>query len=779
MSEVSSKTVLCVDHGLFLPLAIKLADSFQRVLYYSPWEKGFPILNDCIIGDGYDNIERVDDIWEHLKDVDLFIFPDLQHSGLQLHLESLGKRVWGSREGDDLELRRSFLKKTQKKLGLEVPDYKTITGIANLRTYLKAYEDQFVKISRYRGVMETFHHLNYEQSQPILDHLAVMFGPLQNEVPFLVEGPIKTDLEVGYDGWSIDGQWPDVGLQGWEAKDKALIASVQDYSKMPEEVTSINEALSPVLKKYRYRNFLSTEIRVADKPFLIDITCFSEDTEVLTNNGWKRFQELIPDDEVCTLNHLTNAIEYHLPSKYISYRFEGELISISNRKRDLELLVTPNHTVWGIAYSGKWWAGRADMIPHTLSIPRTGLWNGVELAHYVLPEYVKSWHSGKGRGIDRTFHREAVKLPMDAWLRFLAIYLSEGCSSQSQVNISQTKYKKEIGKILEELPFKWTEHKKGFSCSDVQLADHVRQYGLRYEKYIPDFVKQLSSRQIDLFLTSYCLGDGHMKHGNRNISTPSERTANDIQELFLKCGSVASVKRLPYKGMPVALSGGKYICSRDSFLVMERKRFQSFHLNGWASNRCSLYLHKVPYAGMVYDVEVENHILYVRRNGKACWSGNCRAPSPGIEIHMEIWDNLAEIIWHGAAGEMVGPVMTAQFGVECMIDHTGNEERWRVLEIPKEAEPWVKLYSACKHNDLHCIPPFPHSHDTIGAVVGIGDTVEDAIAHLKSTVELLKDQPVSIHVDALYDILKDIHSAEKKGIEFSEQAVPEPEVALQ
>lgn len=429
MSEVSSKTVLCVDHGLFLPLAIKLAESFQRVLYYSPFEKGFPILNDCVLGDGYENVERVDDIWENLKDVDLFVFPDLQHSGLQLHLESLGKRVWGSREGDDLELRRSFLKKTQEKLGLEVPDYKTITGIANLRTYLKAYEDQFVKISRYRGVMETFHHLTYEQSQPILDHLAVMFGPLQNEVPFLVEGPIKTDIEVGYDGWCIDGEWPDTGLQGVEAKDKALIASVQEYKDMPEEVTSINEALSPVLKKYRYRNFLSTEIRVADKPFLIDITT--------------------------------------------------------------------------------------------------------------------------------------------------------------------------------------------------------------------------------------------------------------------------------------------------------------------------------------------------------------RAPSPGIEIHMELWRNLPEIIWHGANGEMIEPKATAQFGVECMIDHTGNEDRWRVLEIPKEAEPWVKLYSACKHNDLHCIPPFPHSHDTIGAVVGIGDTVEDAIAHLKSTVELLKDQPVSIHVDALYDILKDIHSAEKKGIEFSDQAVPEPEVALQ
>jgi len=33
----------------------------------------------------------------------------------------------------------------------------------------------------------------------------------------------------------------------------------------------------------------------------------------------------------------------------------------------------------------------------------------------------------------------------------------------------------------------------------------------------------------------------------------------------------------------------------------------------------------ITYSGVVYCVEVPNHIIFVRRNGKACWCGNCEA----------------------------------------------------------------------------------------------------------------------------------------------------------
>ena len=34
-------------------------------------------------------------------------------------------------------------------------------------------------------------------------------------------------------------------------------------------------------------------------------------------------------------------------------------------------------------------------------------------------------------------------------------------------------------------------------------------------------------------------------------------------------------------------------------------------------------IEKVPYSGKIYDVTVPNHILFICRNGKTVWSGNC------------------------------------------------------------------------------------------------------------------------------------------------------------
>jgi hypothetical protein len=430
LKDLSDRCVCVVDHGLFVELAIRLSRDFGKVYYTVPsWERGFPLINDAIIGNGFDEITWVDEIWDVIDEVDLFVFPDVLHSGLQLHLESMGKRVWGSRKADTLEIRRAHLKKVQEELGMHHPKYEIVRGMANLRDYLKYHPDQYVKLSKYRGMMETFHHTEYAQTEPILDQLAVKFGSVKEVVPFLVEDPVVTDIEVGYDGYCVDGRFPSFGIQGYEVKDKSLIASVQKYEEMPEEITIVNEVLAPVLKDYRYRNFWSTEIRVKD--------------------------------------------------------------------------------------------------------------------------------------------------------------------------------------------------------------------------------------------------------GNSYLIDPC-----------------------------------------------------------------------------------------------------CRCPSPCTEIQLELWENLGEILWHGADGELIDQKVAAQFGVEAIIDHNGDEHGWRTIEVPEEIRRWVKLYNVCRVDETYAIPPFPHSCDAIGAIVGIGDTLEEAIEALKQHVEAIKDQPVSVKTESLYDAIEEIQKAEKKGLEFSDQPVPEPETVL-
>lgn len=433
MSEITDKTVCVVDHGLYLELALRLARKFKRVLYHTPWEKSAPIINDCCLGDGLedDGVERIDDFWTIKNEINCFVFPDIMHGGLQRELITQGFPVWGSGHACELEMKRAAFKHKLMELGLEVGPYRVCRGLDELREYLKDKEDCFVKLSKYRGCMETWHWVNQAVSRWYLDVLAVKFGPLQNCLPFLVEDAIESKVEWGYDGYFAGGKFPNLSAQGPEIKDKCYIASMVEAKDLPEQVKEVNAAMAPILDAYGYANFWSTELRITK------------------------------DDRV---------------------------------------------------------------------------------------------------------------------------YFIDPC---------------------------------------------------------------------------------------------------------------------------------------------------------------------------------------------------CRVPSPAGEAQMELYGNLPEIIWHGAQGHCIDPEPTARFCVEALIDHTGDYKDWRTIAVPDKIGQWVKLYNFCKSDGLYHFPPFPHSGDTIGAILGIGDTMEEAIGHLQENIKELKDQPVSVHADSLMDALKEIEQAQAQGVEFSRDEMPPPETVLE
>jgi len=262
--EISQATVMVVDHGLFIPVARRLAKSFNRVLYHVPNEEGFPTINKCIIGDGYPDIEKCEDIWDVKKDVDLFVFPDIGFSGLQLELESQGFPVWGSRRADSLEVHRQLFHKVLGEVDLPVPKFKVLEGWTKLREHLKDAENKYLKISKFRGSLETTYWRSWELDEGLLDVLAVRFGPAKELIPFMVFDAIETDIEIGSDTYCVDGLWPSLMLNGIEHKDKGYLAAVTAKEDMPEPLLAVLDAFGPVLKKYRCRNQWSTEVRVKD-----------------------------------------------------------------------------------------------------------------------------------------------------------------------------------------------------------------------------------------------------------------------------------------------------------------------------------------------------------------------------------------------------------------------------------------------------------------------------------------------------------------------------------
>jgi hypothetical protein len=273
-------------------VALKLAETFKRVIYqHPPAIKGFPDLNSSIIGDGFENLETVEEFWPMLDEISLFVFPDIGQSKLQEYLESQGKAVWGSRSGDSLEINRQKFNRVLGDLGLPVAKHVVIKGLTNLRLHLRDLTDKYIKVSKYRGTCETQHWRDYDLDSGWLDALAVKLGPAQDLLPFLVFDPIDATVEVGGDTYCVDGQWPSLMLHGLEAKDRCYFGAVTEFDAMPDELKGIMEAFSPVLAKDRYRNQWSMETR--DGRFT-DATCRGGLPSTASQlNTWENFADII------------------------------------------------------------------------------------------------------------------------------------------------------------------------------------------------------------------------------------------------------------------------------------------------------------------------------------------------------------------------------------------------------------------------------------------------------------------------------------------------------
>lgn len=279
MKAIEDITACFVDHcGLYLPWAQELSQAYKRVLYVDPNEEAFERVNENVIGESFPEdprFEKIDDLWLHKKEVDLFIFPDsnIKSVGTQIELESQGYPVWGSRRSIFLEQSREAFVKVLEDLGLEVPKYKRVVGVSALREYLKSRTNQIIKVSRYRRTMETYHWRSWDDDEGWLDRKAVDLGGIKELFPFLVFESIDTPFELGGDTYCVKGKFPTHMLDGYEWKDKGYLSAFKRVVDAPPQTQAVMEAFGPILERAGHANFWSMEMRVKnDQFYFIDPT---------------------------------------------------------------------------------------------------------------------------------------------------------------------------------------------------------------------------------------------------------------------------------------------------------------------------------------------------------------------------------------------------------------------------------------------------------------------------------------------------------------------------
>lgn len=277
------KTLLVCDNGLFFDFALKLADHFKKVYYYTEWKNAYPGMAEAVVGTEWKNgkrlntfdgknIERIENMFSIIDEIDCFFTPDIYDGDLLELLERSGVPCFGAGKAECLEMDRYQTSIEMKNIGMDVAKTINIVGMAALREHLKKNDDKFVKISKYRKTFETFHHINYKLSEPLLDTVEASLGPLKYIVEFVVVDNIEAIVEEGIDGYAVNGQYPTKVFTGCEIKDVSYAGKLVDAKDLSIGNKKVNEKFLKLLKKYDHNGFFSTEVRTTKegKHYFID-----------------------------------------------------------------------------------------------------------------------------------------------------------------------------------------------------------------------------------------------------------------------------------------------------------------------------------------------------------------------------------------------------------------------------------------------------------------------------------------------------------------------------
>lgn len=409
---------------------------------------------------------------------------------------------------------------------------------------------------------------------------------------------------------------------------------ILSYSKREATPGSLHRALvkdNVVTWEHEFPGYItdvvnsSKGVKVYTKAYLPLQTgdkCFSEDTDLLTETGWKNIKDVTLDDKIATLNPETNCFEYLYPDSLHKIPYNGPMYTIDTPQ--LKTCVTPYHN----NFVQKRHSDHFELIKaencfnRRISFKKDGIWNGKTVDTFTFP----GLPNVKG-------FEDPLTIDMASYLVLLGMFLSEGSCVWNEkhrnynVNIVQLKPEGVLALKDAENKYnigKYFESQGRLINRDKRIVKYFMQFGHAKDKFIPNHVFALSSDQQRLLLDWLMWGDGTIKDGlYKSYTTISERLANDIQRLCLHIGIAAHIKRRKklgggnINGRPIM---GKYICYNVKF-VNKKLTPQINHGHAKVKQDFATY-----YNGYVYCPTMPKwNVVYTRRNGVPMWSGNCAA----------------------------------------------------------------------------------------------------------------------------------------------------------
>ncbi|MBU4311384.1 MAG: hypothetical protein KJ706_01540, partial [Candidatus Omnitrophica bacterium] len=339
--------------------------------------------------------------------------------------------------------------------------------------------------------------------------------------------------------------------------------------------------------------------------------CYSDDTEIFTEDGFKDIKDIKVGEKIWSVNPETNELELQENEKLHKYPYKGAMIR--GKSRFIDFLITPNHNVpmW---YKGKWeFIKGIDLIKrYKTAFLRKFYWygNGISISDVEIPKIPRY-----------RCQKEFSKFEIRKWLRFLGWYISEGSLYKSKsgylirIYQSDKDRKEKIYKLLKDLGLSPFKCNRSVDFQSKQIYEYLeRECGKGFKnKRIPKWALALDRDYLRQIFSSLMEGDGSVtKQENRSsyhlkYITASHSLMNDMVELILKLG----------KNCNVSKKKGVYRLGIDNE-YLKHKLYSRRKLYG---DKQQVLLEN--YKGFVYCPQLKkNHTVIIKRNGKISLSGN-------------------------------------------------------------------------------------------------------------------------------------------------------------
>lgn len=369
----------------------------------------------------------------------------------------------------------------------------------------------------------------------------------------------------------------------------------------------------------------------------ISRSCYDDKTEIYTDQGWKYFKDLNQNEKVMTRNK-NGGIEFHKPNEYIQYDFDGNMHKY--KSQNVDLLVTPNHNMLIKKYDVRKPNYDYELVPsEEINVKRFYMTKQIDdcrdtIEYINIPEYsyMKKYKNNK---IEK---RTLPELNLDSreFIKLLAWYLAEGSVYYNEkensycISICQTKIndlyntnRKDIFDTIKTLGFTPTyDGDKGIKFKNSQLGLYLKTLGKSYEKYIPQEIFNIMNKELaQLFIEVYEKSDGHVdKNGCAKLYTTSKELADQLQMLTFIAG-YTSMMHIDDR------VGESHFNKKAGNIITHNHKCYVLNISKNKRNSTPVvkrkHISEEYYKGKVYCVNVENHIIFVRRNGICMWSGNC------------------------------------------------------------------------------------------------------------------------------------------------------------